>query len=30
MRFKAITKLGFDYAAVAAINPAIVYANCYG
>ena len=30
MRAKAITKLGFDYAAVAAINPAIIYTNCYG
>ncbi len=30
MRSKAVTKLGFDYAEVAAINPAIVYTNCYG
>ena len=30
MRAKAIAKLGFDYAAVAAIAPAIVYTNCYG
>ena len=30
MRSKAIAKLGFDYDAVAAINPKIVYTNCYG
>ena len=30
MRSKAITKLGFDYDSVAAINPKIVYTNCYG
>ncbi|TXC70285.1 CoA transferase [Sphingomonas ginsenosidivorax] len=30
MRAKAIARLGFDYAAVAAINPTIVYTNCYG
>lgn len=30
MRSKAIAKLGFGYDEVAAINPAIVYTNCYG
>ena len=30
MRAKAIAKLGFDYDSVAAINPRIVYTNCYG
>ena len=30
MRGKAIAKLGFDYEAVKAIKPDIVYTNCYG
>jgi crotonobetainyl-CoA:carnitine CoA-transferase CaiB-like acyl-CoA transferase len=30
MRSKAIAKLGFDYDAVAAVNPRIIYTNCYG
>jgi crotonobetainyl-CoA:carnitine CoA-transferase CaiB-like acyl-CoA transferase len=30
MRAKAIGRLGFGYADVAAINPRIVYTNCYG
>ena len=30
MRATAIGKLGFDYDAVAAINPSIIYTNCYG
>jgi crotonobetainyl-CoA:carnitine CoA-transferase CaiB-like acyl-CoA transferase len=30
MRAKAIAKLGFDYAQVSAINPKIIYTNCYG
>ena len=29
MRSKAIARLGFSYDEVAAINPAIVYTNCY-
>jgi crotonobetainyl-CoA:carnitine CoA-transferase CaiB-like acyl-CoA transferase len=29
-RAKAVARLGFDYAAVRAINPGIVYTNCYG
>lgn len=30
MRGKAIAKLGFDYQAVKAIRPDIIYTNCYG
>ncbi|WCT73464.1 CoA transferase [Sphingomonas naphthae] len=30
MRARAVGRLGFDYAAVSAIRPDIVYANCYG
>jgi crotonobetainyl-CoA:carnitine CoA-transferase CaiB-like acyl-CoA transferase len=30
MRGAAISRLGFDYASVAAIKPDIVYTNCYG
>jgi crotonobetainyl-CoA:carnitine CoA-transferase CaiB-like acyl-CoA transferase len=30
MRSKAIAKLGLSYEEVAAINPAIIYTNCYG
>ncbi len=30
MRSKAIDRLGFSYGEVAAINPTIVYTNCYG
>ncbi|MEU4311509.1 CoA transferase [Nocardia sp. NPDC024068] len=30
MRGRAVTALGFGYAQVAAVNPGIVYTNCYG
>jgi crotonobetainyl-CoA:carnitine CoA-transferase CaiB-like acyl-CoA transferase len=30
LRGKAIARLGFDYQAVAALNPSIIYTNCYG
>jgi len=30
MRAKAINKLGFSYEEVAALNPSIIYTNCYG
>jgi len=30
MRAKAIAKLGFGYEQVAALNPGIIYTNCYG
>ena len=30
MRAKAMAKLGFDYDSVAALNPRIIYTNCYG
>jgi crotonobetainyl-CoA:carnitine CoA-transferase CaiB-like acyl-CoA transferase len=30
MRARAITKLGFSYEEVTAINPSIIYTNCYG
>lgn len=30
MRAKAINKLGFSYQEVAAINPSVIYTNCYG
>ena len=30
MRASAIARLGFSYAEVSAINPSIIYSNCYG
>src|SRR5690242_10552481 len=30
MRAKAIVNLGFGYDEVAAVNPSIIYTNCYG
>lgn len=30
MRFKAITRLGFGYKDVAAVNPKVICVNCYG
>ena len=30
MRAKAVARLGFGYPEVAAINPAVIYTNCYG
>ena len=30
MRARAIAELGFDYRQVAAVNPSVVYTNCYG
>jgi crotonobetainyl-CoA:carnitine CoA-transferase CaiB-like acyl-CoA transferase len=30
MRAKAVNKLGFSYEDVAALNPSIIYTNCYG
>src|ERR1700716_2093548 len=30
MRSKAVAKLGFGYEQVAALNPGIIYTNCYG
>ena len=30
MRARAVAKLGFDYPSVSALNPSIIYTNCYG